>query len=354
MVRKPNFFEILKLKIFIFTRFTLLMARAFFVLICLTLIFGACTQRVICPAYQSAFIYDKEALRKKFSYFQEDSTPKVFTASKNKYLIAEPVSYRKKIRSMQTVEMKPVNVVLPDSMQVGNDDIDMGEDGVVPGAELDMAARSVIDSIYIVDVPKDTATVAEDSVYMISKDKEVRLLKYDFPDSLIYDPASGKYVAETPRYYVTEVKFNVEQDNYMWYLRNYLILPDVMLAKQQQGQKAEEAKGEKKGFFKNLFGKKKKKEAEADTTATQTAPKEEFDYVDEDEQLKPAVPQEEVKEKKGLFGRKKKKADPAVDDGTETDKPKKKKEKKSKKKKKDEVKPAEEQKDAKEEEDDGF
>lgn len=328
------------------------MARAFCVFICLTLVLGACTQRVICPAYQSAFIYDKEALRKKFSYFQEDSTPKVYTASKNKYLIAEPVSYRKKIRSMQTIEMKPVNVVLPDSMQVG-DDIDMGEDGVVPGAELDMAARSVIDSIYIVDVPKDTAAVEEDSVYMISKDKELRLLKYDMPDSLVYDPASGKYVAETPRYYVTEVKFNVEQDNYMWYLRNYLILPDVMLAKQQQNQKGEEAKAKKGGFFKNLFGKKKKKEEEADTTTLQAAPKEEFDYVDEDEQLKPPAAQEEVKQKKGLFGRKKK-AEPAGDDAATEDRPAKKKKEKKSKKKKDETKPVEEEKDAKEEEDDGF
>jgi len=333
------------------------MARAFFVLVLLTLVFGACTQRVICPAYQSAFIYDKEALRKKFSYFQEDSTPKVFTASKNKYLIAEPVSYRKKIRSMQTVEMKPIHPVLPDSMQV-NDDIDMGEDGVVPGAELDMAARSVIDSTYIVDVPKDTAAVEEDSVYMISKDKELRLLKYDTPDSLIYDPASGKYVAETPRYYVTEVKFNVEQDNYMWYLRHYLVLPDVRLAKQQQEQKAEEAK-KSGGFFRNLFGKKKKKkEEEADTTELQAPPKEEFDYIDEDEQLKPPAPEQPVKEKKGLFGRRKGEATKTefdVETSATEIKPAKKKKKDKKARKKEEAAPTDEKKDGKEEDDDdGF
>ena len=66
---------------------------------------GSCTQKMICPAYQSSFIYDKEALRKKFSYFKEDSTPKMYTASRNKYLIGVPVSYKKKVRSLQTVEM---------------------------------------------------------------------------------------------------------------------------------------------------------------------------------------------------------------------------------------------------------
>src|ERR1700709_1598223 len=93
------------------------MARAlmFFIVTCIAL--GACTQRLICPAYQSAFIYDQDALRKKFSYFNEDSTPKVLTASKNKYLIADPVSYHKKIRSLQTVAMKPVYVVVPDSLK---------------------------------------------------------------------------------------------------------------------------------------------------------------------------------------------------------------------------------------------
>jgi|GEM_PF-299165 len=330
------------------------MARAFFVLLILTLVTGACTQRVICPAYQSAFIYDKDVLRKKFSYFQEDSTPKVYTASKTKYLIAEPVSYRKKIRSMQTVEMKPVYVTLPDSMQLDKEG-ELGEDGVVPGAELDMAARSVVDSIYIVDVPQDTAQVEDDSVYMISKDKEVRVLKYDAPDSLIYDPASGKYVAKTPRYYVTQVTFNVEQDNYMWYLRNYLILPDVALAKHQQNQKGEEVK-EKKGFFKRLFGgKKKKKKEEADSTELQGPPKEEFDYINEDEQLKPPVEQKEEVKKKGLFRKKGEATKTEFDVETSATEikgtKKKKKEKKPKKKKEDA--PADEEEDKKKEEDDG-
>jgi hypothetical protein len=301
------------------------MARPFFVLVVISLLLSACTQRMICPAYQSAFIYDKNELRKRFSYFQEDSTPKIFTASKTKYLIAEPMSYRKKIRSMQTVAMTPVNPVVPDSLQIGNDALDEelaggeeGEDGVVPGAELDLAARSVIDSTYIEDVPIDTSETYADSVYVISKDKEVRLLKYNFPDSLKYDEATGKYVSETPKYVVQDVRYNVEQDNYMWYLRNNLVLPDVRLSQlQQSAQKeaeAKAAKGQKKkkgffGFFKGLF--KKKEQAPVDSTE-QMQPKtsDDFDYVENDsirQRQQDSIRAAQPEEKKGFLKRKKKK-----------------------------------------------
>ena len=312
------------------------MARPFFVLLFISLLLGACTQRMICPAYQSAFIYDKNELRKRFSYFQEDSTPKIFTASKTKYLIAEPMSYRKKIRTMQTVAMTPVNPVVPDSLKIGEDALDEeiegaeeGEDGVVPGAELDQAARSVIDSIYIEDVPQDTSQTYADSVYVISKDKEVRLLKYNFPDSLKYDEATGKYIQETPKYVVQDVRFNVEQDNYMWYLRNSLVLPDVRLSQLQQGAQKEAdekaAKGVKKkkgflGFFKNLF---KKKEAAPVDSTEQMQPKasDDFDYVETDsvrQRQLDSIRAAQPAEKKGLF-KKKKKEQPADEEITPVD-----------------------------------
>jgi len=325
------------------------MARRFFVFLSLSLLLSACTQRLICPAFQSAYIYDKDELRKKFSYFLEDSTPKIYTASKTKYLIAEPVSYRKKVRSLQTVKMKPVNVVLPDSMRVDEEGL-LGEDGVVPGAELDLAARSVIDSTFIVDVPQDTVQLEEDSVYMISKDKELRLLKYNFPDSLRYDETSGKYVSETPNYAVANVTFNVEQDNYMWYLRGNLILPDVRLAQIVQTEdKAAEGKRKKKekkeGFFKNLFRKKNKEVV--DSTAIPLPPPQEFDFVDENaEAAAPAADQEAPQEKKGLFSKKKKqKAEQAEVEPTPEEKPKKKQKEKPK---------AEEEKPEEEQQDDGF
>src|SRR5688500_18825775 len=155
------------------------MARALLIFIGCCLILGACTQRSICPAFQSAYIHDKDALRKKFSYFLEDSTPKMLTASKNKYLIAEPTPYRKKVRSLQTVEMKPVPVHVPDSI--------LNEDSVSM-EELDRAARSVIDSTFIEAVPARPPAPPEDSAYVITKDRELRLLKYNGADSLVYDP----------------------------------------------------------------------------------------------------------------------------------------------------------------------
>ena len=321
------------------------MARPFFVLLSLSLLFSACTQRMICPAYQSAFIYDKNELRKRFSYFQEDSTPKILMASKTKYLIAEPISYRKKLRMMQTVAMKPVNPVVPDSLIMGKDDLiaemegEEGEDGVVPGAELDLAARSVIDSTYIEDVPQDTSQTYADSVYVISKDKELRLLKYNFPDSLKFDEATGKYVSETPEYVVQDVRFNVEQDNYMWYLRNSLVLPDVRLSQlQQSAQKEAEANGTKNvkkkggffGFFKNLF--KKKEKEEVDTTEyTQPKASDDFDYVENDsikQHQQDSIRAAQPAEKKGLF-KKKKKDEAPLEEAVPAEKPKKKRREKA-------------------------
>lgn len=302
------------------------MQRALFgILIAILLITASCTQRLACPAFQSAYIYDKDELRKKFSYFLEDSTPKIYSASKTRYLIAEPTSYRKKTRSIKTVQMKPVNVAVPDSLSpnfdedLGKTGID-GEDGVVPGAELDLAARSVIDSTYIVDVPQaEPVASAEDSVYVISKDREVRLLKYNFPDSLKLDSATGRFVAEKPYYAVVNVTFNVEQDNYMWYLRDYLVLPDVRLAQMRgrggDGDSADQPEGKKEkkgGFFRNLFKKKKKTSEEPPEEAPPPprSEEEEFDYIEEDEGETAPVTDEappEEEKKKGLFGRKKNK-----------------------------------------------
>lgn len=204
---------------------------------------GACTQRMICPAYQSAYIYDKEELRKKFSYFKEDSTPKILTASKNKYLIAVPESYRKKVRSLATVEMKPVYPEVPDSLKMEE------------GSEFMLAEREFVDSAALV-----TAEAIEpgDSAYAITKTKE---------------------------------KYNVDQDNYMWYFRDILVLPDVRAALEQKKDNGDQpGKSRKKegGFFKNLFKKKQKTDSASVDGAALPA--------DED-----GPPR-----RKGLFGKKKK------------------------------------------------
>ena len=274
------------------------MARALILFIGACFALGACTQRAICPAFQSAYIYDKDALRKKFSYFQEDSTPKILTASKNQYLVAEATPYRKKVRNLRTVEMKQVMVQVPDSLS-GKDSVSM--------AALDRAARSVMDSTFIEDRPTNAQAASPvDSVYVISKDKELRLLKYNGADSLVYDPAREKYVAQKPEYYVKDVRLNIEQDNYMWYLRDYLVLPDVRIARLQQGgEKNRDSKERKKarkkekkgfkGFFKNLF---KKKPKEVDSIQTAPPAQEEFDFIDVDTLTQATPPAEQAEAKR--------------------------------------------------------
>ncbi|MTI23041.1 hypothetical protein E1176_18570 [Fulvivirga sp. RKSG066] len=207
----------------------------------------SCTERAICPAYQSAFIHDKEVLERKFSYFKEDSTPKILSASKDRYNIIEPVSYRKKLRSLQTIPMKDIYPQEEDSLSF-DDDIAL--------AERDYG----YDSTAVISV--DTLATAADSIYMISLKKE---------------------------------KFNVDQELYLWYLKDFLVYPDVRLQMAEEAELAqaaakEQRKKEKKGFFKRLFGGKKNKNdsTELETNATD-------------------VDGEPQKEKKGLFGFLKKK-----------------------------------------------
>jgi len=200
---------------------------------------GSCTQKMICPAYQSSFIYDKESLRKKFSYFKEDSTPKnIYTASKTKYLVAVPETYRKKTRSFQTVEMMPVYPVIPDSLKVNKGEREL------------MAEADVVDS---------TATASIEGVYAITKTKE---------------------------------KYNVDQDIYMWYFRDMLVLPDVRAAMDPKNQgKGQTSEAKKKGLFSFL-----KKKSPADSLdAEEAAPGDST-----------AVPQK--KGMRGIFGGKKKKS----------------------------------------------
>ena len=280
------------------------MTRALIVVCLFCAFLVSCTEKLICPAYQSAYIYDKEELRKKFSYFKEDSTPKIYAANKNKYLIGEATTYKKKNRSLQTVVMKPVQPVVPDSLKDNGMDAEMS---------LDSAQRNVFDSTAVIRID----TLGTDSVYMISKDKEVRVLKYN--------PVQRKYFVDT-------IGFNTEQDNYMWYLKDILVLPDVKLTKEKQEAAKKDAAKEKKqkkgirGFFSKLFKKKDKSKVAQDSTQTLKTEQEDYGYddfegkprdstaaVQQTEQVKPAP------KKKGMFSflkkdkkePKRKEADPA-------------------------------------------
>lgn len=224
------------------------MLRVLFVVGGFLLILSSCTtQKMICPAFQSAYIYDQEALRKKFSYFKEDSTPKIFTASKTKYLVATPVSYRKKERGLMTVPMKEVKTVLPDSLQVDHD---------LEAEDLSTASDSTA------VLPADsTSAESVDSTYMITVDREIKFIRYD--------PIKRQYQ-------INQVGLNTDEDNYLWYLRDVLVLPDVRLAnlKENEGREKTPASGgaspqQRKGiggFFQKLFGGSK---AQPDTVASE-------------------------------------------------------------------------------------
>jgi len=224
----------------------------------------ACTERAICPAYQSAFIHDKEVLDRHFSYFKEDSTPKVLSASKDRYNIIEPVSYRKKLRSLQTIAMTDI--------------YPQDEDSLTFDDEIEYAEREVgYDSTAIISIEEDTVATKADSIYMIS---------------------------------LKEEKFNVDEELYLWYLKDYLVYPDIRLQMEDiaESKKAEQGEEEKEkkgffGFFKNLFKKKDKSDSTSlETSATDieegtaSPPKEKkgpFDFLKKKKKKKDTPPEEE-------------------------------------------------------------
>jgi len=252
------------------------MIRALFLGASILLVMGSCTQRLICPAYQSSFIYDKPTAKEKFVYYNESTTqprevlasansktitlpprdstwkksdalpgpalPHVRRVKKDRYLLLPEKTYKKALKALRTVEMKPVYPKKQD------DSLDIA-------AALDSAARSISDTV-TADATKPK--VAEDSAYAITKTKE---------------------------------KYNLDQDAYLSYFRDVLVLPDVRAAMMEEGKvqasKKKTTKKTKGGFFKNLFKKKDKKkqpadsldvtiQQPADSTQTEVKPKKKF------------------------------------------------------------------------------
>jgi len=209
------------------------------------LILSSCTQHLVCPAYQSAFIFDKPTAREKFFYYNESKTaskeiiassgntitlpprdsswansvvvqgpalPQARRVKMDRYLLLPEKTYKKAVRSLQTVETKQI---LPKKEEL---------DSAAIASALDSAARSVTDTITMRASAKPKPEAA-DTAYAITKTKE---------------------------------KYNMDQDIYMWYFRDILLLPDVRAAMQEDKAAAEEKAAAKQGFFKRLFGKKDK------------------------------------------------------------------------------------------------
>jgi hypothetical protein len=258
------------------------MSKGFLVIVGLVLFAACSTQKKICPAYQSAFIFDQEAVRKKFSTFADDSTPKVYTASRNKFLIIPEESYRKKLKSLQTIEMKPVYTVLPDTSKSkkgrGEGDFYKAPDNIE-----ELLRTQTRDLEPPPDIPKEidsvevkTDSVEVDSSYQISKDREVRFYRYHW-DTLRRrtENLRGKRGEElsalykryqqsndSAKYRVDNIRYSADQELYMWYLRDVLVLPDVRAAIEDEKRakdttrrvKNKQDTVKKVGFFKGLKG----------------------------------------------------------------------------------------------------
>lgn len=257
------------------------------------------TQRMICPAYQSAFIFDKSQEMKAFVLYNDNkdqpqevlasnsktlnlpardsswdksvviqapALPYVRRVKKDRYLLLPQKTYRKALKALQTVPMKPVYPKKED-------------DSLNIKKELDSAARSITDTITASSVAKPKQQT-EDSVYVITKEKE---------------------------------KFNLDQDNYMWYFRDILVLPDVRMgmeeAKSDKAAKESGGKKVKQSFFqklKGIFKKKPKAKSEAiDSTAVVG---QEINPLDSTVTATPPI----VKKKKSLIGKKSKSNPPVV------------------------------------------
>lgn len=277
------------------------MIRALFLGVSILLVMGSCTQRLICPAYQSSFIYDKPTAKEKFVYYNESTTqprevlasansktitlpprdstwkksdglpgpalPHVRRVKKDRYLLLPEKTYKQALKALRTVEMKPVYP------KKETDSLDIA-------AELDSAARSISDTTLIGSSTKPKQSA--DSAYAITKTKE---------------------------------KYNLDQDAYLWYFRDVLVLPDVRAAMMEEGEvQAAKKKSDKKakgGFFKNLFKKKDKKKQPTDSLTVSNA--------------QPDSIQTETKPKKKLLGglfKKKSKADKTKPDEKPDDKKK--------------------------------
>jgi hypothetical protein len=277
------------------------MTRPPLICVAILLILSSCTQHLVCPAYQSAFIFDKPTAREKFVYYNESTTtpreilasnsksitlpprdstwakstvlpgpalPQVKRVKMDKYLLLPEKTYKKAMRSLQTVEMKQV---LPKKAEADSLDIKNA---------LDSAARSITDTLTVQPVKAKPKEVV-DSVYAITKTKE---------------------------------KYNMDQDIYMWYFRDILVLPDVRAAMQQKKEVSEEKKTKQKGFFKRLFGKKEKTANATDSLAVDDTVS---DSTSVKKQRKSLNPFKKKNPKPGSDDDSKKKVDPAKkeDDG---------------------------------------
>ncbi|UXX80019.1 hypothetical protein N7E81_02720 [Reichenbachiella carrageenanivorans] len=99
---------------------------SFPILFVLCLVFYACKDNVVCPAFQSTYILDDSMRLAKYSYFANDSTPKFASVSKRtKYGMNKQMSLFRKNYELMTAPKK--NVLAPVPEDTSELIIDQGE-----------------------------------------------------------------------------------------------------------------------------------------------------------------------------------------------------------------------------------
>lgn len=88
---------------------------SFPILFVLCLVFYACKDNVVCPAFQSTYILDDSIRLARYSYFTNDSTPKLaYIPKRNKYGITKNVSLFRKNYDLMTAPKKNVLAPVPE------------------------------------------------------------------------------------------------------------------------------------------------------------------------------------------------------------------------------------------------
>ena len=212
---------------------------SFPILFVLCLVFYACKDNVVCPAFQSTYILDDSIRLAKYSYFANDSTPKFASASRRtKYGVNKQTSLFRKNYELMTAPKK--NVLAPIPEDTSELIIDQGE--------------------FLAEDFVDTDTLGVDSL------SAAPLLAQVEKDT----------VPEGPRYkyrYEETAAHNQEQVYYNKYYGELFIdnrpPPSAEKLAEEALQESDTSQVKKKGLG-GLFKKKDKNQAEPETVEEET------------------------------------------------------------------------------------
>ncbi len=214
------------------------------------LFLSSCVQQKICPAYQSAFIYDKEHQKRQFSYFVEsdldtlvpkgkvigtrntgrpryktyigqDDDPHYLTVSRDNRLLIAPRTFKERLKRLESVPLERIYPVLADSLLMSD---------------------------------------------------EALAVALERGDSL----AADSLMAAATGYDWRNENFNIEMINYLMIFDKVLVYPEERAwMEEEAARKKEASKTEKKSFFKRIFPfLDKKKKDEDEVAGEEEAPKE--------------------------------------------------------------------------------